>query len=56
MVSGIANKESVENERAEEEHLPSLEVAEARIAQALIRYQVKVAKKVLAEEQEKVRP
>lgn len=49
------NEKSAEDKGDETEHLPSLEVAEARIAQALIKYKVRIAKKVVAEEEEKVR-
>lgn len=55
MVSGVMNEKSTEDKRDEAGHLPSIEVAEARIAQALIKYKVRIAKQVVAEEQEKVR-
>lgn len=44
-----------EEKKEEERHLPSLDVAQARIAQALIKYKVRVARGVLPKEDEKVR-
>ena len=55
MISGTTNEKSTEGKDDEIGHLPSLEVAEARIAQALLKYKIKIAKKVVAEEEEKVR-
>ena len=55
MISGVTNEKSTEEKKDEAGHLPSLEVAEARIAQALIKYKVRISKQILAEEQEKVR-
>jgi hypothetical protein len=58
MASVVTDDKSneVEDRKDETSNLPSLEVAEARIAQALIRYQIRVSKQIVAEEQEAIRP
>lgn len=55
MMSIETEKKPEETEDIKERHLPSLDVAEARIAQALIRYKVRVTKGALPKEEEKVR-
>lgn len=54
-MSTETDRKTEETKGVEERHLPSLDVAEARIAQALIRYKVRIAKGVLPKEEEKVR-
>jgi len=53
-MSTETDKKNEAAEGIEERPLPSLDVAEAKIAQALIRYQVRVAKRALLKEKERV--
>jgi len=51
-MSTEGNRNNEATEATEERPLPSLDVAEAKIAQALIRYQVRVTKGALVKEKE----
>jgi len=54
-VKGAVNKESTGKRDERERQLPSLDVAEARIAKALIKYKVRIARGVSPKEEERVR-
>jgi hypothetical protein len=54
-VKEAIDKESTGKGEEKEKRLPSLDVAEARIAKALIKYKIRVARGVSPKEEEKVR-
>jgi hypothetical protein len=54
-VKGVIDKKSTGKREERERQLPSLDVAEARIARALIKYEVRIARGMSPKEEEKVR-